>query len=408
MTLIRTVREQYEELPYPPRDPAQELQKLHSPATSELALANHVLWGGRRRLDASFRALDAGCGTGDSAIFMAVQLQAVGGHVTAIDLSGASLAVVRARAEARGLHNITVIQGRLEDLPSLNLEPFDYAVSAGVLHHLPCPTDGLAAIRDVLKPDGGTSLMLYGTHGRAAIYQLQALFKLIAPPSLPANDRLRIVRETLTALPADHWAQLGRNSWTGDEALSGGAGLFDLFLHPIDRAYNVRETFTFLEENRMKLVRWLLPHQYNPTAYAPKLDVQDLSEVDRAAAAELFNSRMQKHTFFACRADARPPCPPAIDDDSAIPTWLHRSAAALVSSQLELRRELALSLEGIEYRILLDPFRRAFLRLVDGERSLGEILADVEPKSPHAQRQEKWRNLYEGLQIFNVLGLVPA
>ena len=408
MTLIQTVREQYEELPYPRRNPARELQNLHAPATSELALANHVFWGGRQKLDSSFRALDAGCGTGDAAIFMALQLQESGGQVVAIDLSEASLAVVRARAAARGLDNLTLIQGRLEELPSLGLAPFDYAVSAGVLHHLPMPALGLAAIRDVLKPHGGACIMLYGEHGRAAIYQMQELFKLIAPSTLAASERLQIVRDTVNGLHPDHWARLGRSSWSGEEALSGDAGLFDLFLHPIDRAYTVPQIYELLETSEMRLSRWLLPHQYEPAAYSAKLTLTGLSEADRAATAELLNSRMQKHTFFAAHAGVAPASVPALDDDSAIPTWLHYNAATLITPQLETRRELALNLEGIDYRFLLDPFRRDFLRLVDGKRSLGAILNDIDPKASYAQRQEKWRNLYQGLQIFNVLGLSPG
>ena len=409
MTLIQTVREQYEQLPYPPRDPRHELREFHKPIASELRLANHVIWGGRRDFNSSFRALDAGCGTGDNTIFMATQLQQTRGQVVAIDLSEASLAITRERAVARGLTNITLVHGRLEDLPSLDLEPFDFAVCNGVLHHLPCPAEGLSAIRDVLKPSGGAHLMVYGRHGRSATYQLQALFKLVAPESLSAIERIRIVRSTLSALPPTHWRELARNG-EPREVLQD-ADIFDLYLHPADRAYTVPEIYSLLSETGMRLVRWLLPHLYSPGLYSAKLDVSRLSESEGEAAAELLNSRMAKHSFFIASNGYESAAPVSLDDETAVPTWLMHDVDGVIRSQLETRRELQLEAEGIQYRFLLDPFRRAFLRLVDGEKPLGVIIADIAtrlPKMPPSELAEKWRNLYQGLEMFNVLGLFPA
>jgi 2-polyprenyl-3-methyl-5-hydroxy-6-metoxy-1,4-benzoquinol methylase len=409
MTLIQTVREQYEQLPYPPRDPRHEMRQLHKPIASELGLANHVIWHGHRRMDSAFRALDAGCGTGDNTIFMAIQLQHAGAQVVAIDLSEASLAITRERAAARGLTNITLIRGRLEELPSLGLETFDYAVSNGVLHHLPSPALGLAAIRDVLKPDGGAHIMVYGQHGRSATYQLQTLFKLIAPESLSADQRLRIVRETLSALPPTHWRELARNGQPRE--VLQDADIFDLYLHSVDRAYTVPEIHAWLSETGMRLVRWLLPHLYSPELYSARLDVSSLSRQERETAAELLNSRMAKHSFFITRDGSQAPPPASLDDETAIPTWLVHDVDGLIRSQLDTKRELELEAEGIQYRFLLDPFRRAFLKLVDGKRPLGTIMADLEarlPKMPPAERAEKWRNLYQGLEMFNVLGFFPA
>lgn len=409
MTLIQTVREQYEELPYPPREPRHELRTLYRPVSSEIPLVNHVLWRGRRRIDGSFRALDAGCGTGDNTIFLATQLQAVGAQVVAIDLSEASLAITRERAAARGLSNVSLIQGRLEELPSLGLEPFDYAVSNGVLHHLPCPEEGLAAIRGVLKPDGGAHIMVYGQHGRSATYQLQALFKLIAPQTLAADARIRIVRDTLSALPPTHWRELARGGQPR-EALQD-ADIFDLYLHPADRAYTVPEIHALLSGAGMRLVRWLLPHLYSPELYSAKLDVTRLSGEEREAAAELLNSRMAKHSCFIAPCGAETLAPVPLDDETAVPTWLMDDVDGIIRPQLETKRELQLEAEGIQYRFLLDPFRRAFLKLVDGERPLGGILAALEAKLPRlspAERSESWRSLYAGLEMFNVLGLCPA
>ena len=110
-----------------------------------------------------------------------------------------------------------------------------------------------------------------------------------------------------------------------------------------------------------------------------------------------------------CGAETLAPVP--LDDETAVPTWLMDDVDGIIRPQLETKRELQLEAEGIQYRFLLDPFRRAFLKLVDGERPLGGILAELEAKLPRlspAERSESWRSLYAGLEMFNVLGLCPA
>lgn len=402
------VRAQYEEFPYPPRDPGHEREKLWTTLVGQLGVANHALWGGRRLPAAGFRALDAGCGTGDNAVFLAEQLRAVGGEVVGVDLSEASLAIARARAAARGLENARFVQASLEDLPALGLGVFDYAVSAGVLHHLPSPLAGLEAIRAVLRPGGGAGIMVYGAYGRAAIYQLQELFRLLAPPSLPPADRVRIVRETLPRLRPDHWAALGKSSWQGEIDLHGDAGLFDVFLHSTDRAYTVPQLYDWLDTAGMELVRWAMPVLYNPALYAGGVDTSAMDARARAATAELLGSRMQKHSFFIGRAGDERPQAPAADDTDAVPTWLRFDADGLVSRQLDSRPELLLDYEGLQLKMPLDPFTRLTLQQVDGRQPLGAIIARMALRFPRMQQPQmlaRWQEIHESLLQFNVLGM---
>ena len=84
--------EQYENYPYPPRDPAEEAQRLITGSPSQLDELNHYVFGGRRDFSKPFRALVAGGGTGDAAIMLAQQLAETGGpgEVIYLDLSAAS------------------------------------------------------------------------------------------------------------------------------------------------------------------------------------------------------------------------------------------------------------------------------------------------------------------------------
>ena len=79
------------------------------------------------------KVLEIGCGLGTDTINFA----RAGAQVTAVDLSEASLALARRRAEIFGL-DITFHQGNAEELTSLvPIEPYDLIYSFGVIHHTP-------------------------------------------------------------------------------------------------------------------------------------------------------------------------------------------------------------------------------------------------------------------------------
>src|SRR5215475_13785883 len=77
------VREQYERFPYPP--PLTRRQKRFD-AFAAMDYVQHVLWPGRRDLR-GIRVLDAGCGTGHTALAIAEKYPEI--EVVGIDLSEA-------------------------------------------------------------------------------------------------------------------------------------------------------------------------------------------------------------------------------------------------------------------------------------------------------------------------------
>lgn len=109
--------------------------------------------------------LDAGCGMGRFAI---VSAEFGARDVLAVDLSDA----VEAAAEnARCYPNVHVVQGDVYNLPLRRRNPassqvggpdIDFAYSIGVLHHLPDPEGGFAAISQHLKVDGCVFAWVYG------------------------------------------------------------------------------------------------------------------------------------------------------------------------------------------------------------------------------------------------------
>lgn len=98
--------------------------------------------------------LDAGCGMGR---FAASAGRFGAKDVLAIDLSDA---VESARRTTRGMDNVHVIQADIYRLPFR--QPFDFAFSIGVLHHLPDPEGGFRALVRHTKDGGNVFGWVYG------------------------------------------------------------------------------------------------------------------------------------------------------------------------------------------------------------------------------------------------------
>jgi len=98
------------------------------------------------------RVLDLGTGTGDVA-FVAAELVGPEGEVVGVDHSAEALAAAAARAEHRGLTNVSFVRGDLHD-PVAAVAPFDAIVTRLVLMYLPDPVAVLRTQATLLRPGG--------------------------------------------------------------------------------------------------------------------------------------------------------------------------------------------------------------------------------------------------------------
>jgi SAM-dependent methyltransferase len=297
--ITERVRDMYTRFPYPP--PSAVAGTLPVPAALEYV--RYVLWPGRKSLH-KLRVLDAGCGTGLTAVSIAQQYPQV--EVTGIDLSETSLGHARSLAKQAGVaKNIEFRCLPIERVGELN-QQFDYIISSGVIHHLDSPAVGLRALTDLLAPNGGIFLMLYATYGRAGVYMLQDAMRVLGGER-DFSDRANMARRVVQHLPGDHpfsqmeWVDVG---WKSD------AGVVDLLLHVRDRSYTVPQIYDLLDGAGLQLARFVGPLAYEPTTYVrdPEL-AQRFQELDypaRAAVAELLNGRIRRHQVFATRTSYEP------------------------------------------------------------------------------------------------------
>lgn len=143
--MISSVKQQYEALPYPPRNPEDEKNRLLRTVGDSLSELNHCCFKGQRNFNQDFRCLVAGGGTGDSVINLAEQLRETSAEIVYLDMSAASRSIAEQRAAVRGLNNITWLTESLLSIPDLGIGQFDYINCSGVLHHLSDPQEGARA-----------------------------------------------------------------------------------------------------------------------------------------------------------------------------------------------------------------------------------------------------------------------
>jgi SAM-dependent methyltransferase len=399
---------QYEAYPYPARDPAEEARRLVIGSPSHLREIDHWVFGATRPRSHPLRALVAGGGTGDGAIMLAQQLATSGrpGRVTYLDRSAAAAAIAKARARTRGL-DIDWQEGSLLDLPGSGLGPFDYIDCCGVLHHLPDPAAGLQALLSVLAPGGGLGLMVYAPHGRTGVYELQDALRMLAPEAEPPATRLDTARRVMRTLPESAW--LRRNTLFADHLTGGDAGLYDLLLNPRDRAYDVPALAGLLAAAGLQITCWMEPLRYDPAIYLPDAKLRAraaaLPPIERAALAEALCGNMSTHVVYAVRSADAPPVPDGTEP-AATPVMREMGGADL-AKHIRPDGTLPFLFDGLRAPVPLPSLAAAILRLVDGDRSVGEIAAAFSGRVSPEAFGRAWRDTYGPLSALNRLLLSP-
>lgn len=243
--------------------------------------------------------LIAGCGTNQAAMYA---YQNPDCRFTAIDLSRTSLEHEKFLQQKHGLKNLTLHHMNLLDVQTLGKD-FDYIVSTGVLHHMPDPDAGLAALKTVLRPNGVMSLMLYGQHHRAGVYIMQDAFRRLGLKQT-AED-VKLVKETLGALPPWHYVHSYIKSAPD---LGYDSGIVDTFLHPQDRAYAVPDVLEFARKAGLVFQGWVDNLQYSLRAAIPEghplLDrAMSLPPEAQWALVESLALSLGTHRFLLCRPE---------------------------------------------------------------------------------------------------------
>lgn len=395
---------QYEQYPYPARDPREEKSRLLIGSPSHLREIDYWVFGATRSRSLPLRVLVAGCGTGDGAIMLATHMAREGrpGEVVCLDRSAAALETVRARAAVRGLENMRFVSGDLTDLSGAVSGPFDYIDCCGVLHHLPDPDAGLAALEGVLAPGGGMGLMVYAPYGRTGVYMLQDALERLAPLAEPPARRLDTARRVMRHLPATAW--LRQNTNFGDHLTGGDAGLYDLLLNPRDRAYDITAFHALLDRAGLAASCLMEPARYDPALLLPDPRLREriagLPERARQAVAEDVAGNMATHVAYVRRASEPLRRADAFAPD-AVPVMREIPGLEL-ARMIGPDDRLPFAFGTLQVSIPLPPQARGILPLIDGVRSVADLATISETRGLSASRFARaWEQIFTTLESLN-------
>jgi ubiquinone/menaquinone biosynthesis C-methylase UbiE len=190
--------------------------------------------------------LEVGCGLGTDAINFARR----GARYTGVDLTEASIELVRKRFELEGLAaNLSVADA--EVLPFAD-DSFDLVYSHGVLHHTPETQRAIDQIHRVLKPGGTAMVMLYHKNSynyrvnimilrRLGVRMLGFNWGLALVRRLTGEDESRL-RELQSDYRRDPRRMLSKQEFLNEN--TDGPG------NPLARAYTRREAVSMFSRFR--------------------------------------------------------------------------------------------------------------------------------------------------------------
>ena len=233
----KKVRAQYEKNPYPRWIKLSPFTKKRSIAefceTAKLQLYTENIKG-----VTAPDILVAGCGTGQHSLETASRFS--GCHITAVDLSLASLAYAKRKTVETGFTNIEYLQADILNLNCLEKE-FDMIESSGVLHHMLDPIAGWKVLTSLLKPGGLMRIGLYSESARTHIADIQKEIKSLGVGA--SDTEMREFRRSIINSSSSSHQQLTK--WGDFFSLSM---LRDLIFHEQEHCFTLPQIASCLDE----------------------------------------------------------------------------------------------------------------------------------------------------------------
>ena len=323
----------------------------------------HAMFWPDRAYNPEMDILIAGCGTNQAAVFAYTNPQA---KVVAIDVSQPSLDHHKFLKNKHSLKNLELYRLPIEEVGQLNRD-FDLIVSTGVLHHLAVPEIGIKALSQCLRPDGVMAIMLYAKYGRIGVDMMQSVFRELG---LQQNDTsVLMVKDALATLDQNHPVK-SYTAFAPD--LQFDAGLVDTFLHGRERSYTTAECIDLVSSADLVFQDIFLKSAYYPPSGSSRAfhaAIADLLPQQIWSIMERINIRNACHFFTACHPN-RPKETYRID-------FSMPEAPQFIP---DLRFRCAINggrISRYNWSMNLDAVQNAFVRQIDGRRTIAKIVEDV-------------------------------
>jgi hypothetical protein len=146
------------------------------------------------------------------------------------------------------------------------------------------------------------------------------------------------------------------------------------------------------------------PMRYDPAAFLPdpklRARIAELAPVARAALAEDLAGNMSTHVVYVTRKDEQPPQPDPMASE-AIPVAREMPAAELARN-IRPDGVLPFMFDGLRVPVALPALAAAILRLIDGQRSVGDLRDHFAARgTAPATFDRAWRLTFDALSATN-------
>jgi len=380
---LSEIRDQYEQFPYPLRNPDDEKKRLLSTSGDVLPKVNHYCFNGKETFCDNFRVLVAGGGTGDPVIFLAHQLRKTNAQIVYLDISKNSMEIAQQRAKIRNLTNIEWLHASIIDLPKLGLEPFDYITCSGVLHHLENPEQGLGILSDALSDNGAIYLLIYAKYGRTGIYQIQELMRKVNETATDNISKINNTKRILGALPETNWFKRDESRWEGELAKGEETELYDLFLNENDICFSVDELYKLCNKAKLNIIDFVPSTLEEKARYLPNnfINNKNLTEIilkktkqEQQAIAELISGFIRNHEVYLTKSNDTKAL---FDDITNVPIAYNFKPQEIYS---DICKSGILSIKVNELAIEFTPTlaQKLFFKYLNNKNNLSEIVNKIE------------------------------
>jgi hypothetical protein len=223
--------------------------------------------------------------------------------------------------------------------------------------------------------------MLYAQHGRASIYQMQDLLNRVHADEPDIQKKIDRTSLLLNSLPEGNWFNFNSGAYGLD--LQSDIGLYDLLLHPQDRAYTVPELYDYVEKSGLTVNKLFNPdHPLGDMLFEPETFIRDKETLEgvkrqsfreQAAICELMFGQLMKQCCFISFKDKATPSSLDLDLIHSISTSSSRHAnynglsSAFLSDSKSIRINSFVSFNR-------SRFAAEIFKAIDGKRSSREII----------------------------------
>ena len=199
----------------------------------------HKLWPEYPYSRKKMNILVAGCGSDQAAIL--AKCNPIHNFI-GIDLSEESLKHQKKLVKKHQIKNLKLI---CDDFRNQKFDSkFDYIISSGVTHHLDDPSSALKFFDENLSENGVLYLMVYGNQQSEGIKELKNVFRKLKFSQ--NQESIKNIKNLLPKLNIDHPSKIFLKYFNDHNY---DAGVVDIFLHPKEKFYSIKELINELSLN---------------------------------------------------------------------------------------------------------------------------------------------------------------